>query len=278
MSGRSHSDTFQGKVAVVTGGGSGLGRELCLELARRGALTVVTDINLENAVRVSEAIIAGGGRGYALPLDVSQEDQVSGVIAKVVADHGVLDYVFNNAGITTVAEVRDMSLEHWRKLIGVNFLGVLYGTLSAYAQMVKQGSGHIVNISSIGGLVTMPTYTAYSTTKHAVVALSNSLRAEARGLGVNVSVVCPGLMKTDLGTAATIVNAKKEEVKKRAEFGISPSVGARLILSGVERNKAMIVFPWGARLLWWAYRLWPSLLAPFESRMVEVHRTLRCDD
>jgi NAD(P)-dependent dehydrogenase (short-subunit alcohol dehydrogenase family) len=172
-------NVFSDKVAFITGAGSGLGRALSEELGRRGAVVAVTDINKQSAECVADAITASEGRSCSMEVDVTQAANVQASIDSIVSKYGRLDYMFNNAGIILLSEVRDMELEHWRSLIDVNLLGVVYGTTAAYSHMVKQGHGHIVNIASVGGLVPLPTYTAYSTTKHAVVGLSTSMRPEA---------------------------------------------------------------------------------------------------
>jgi short-subunit dehydrogenase len=150
-----------------------------------------------------------------------------------------------------------LPLEPWSQAIDVNLNGVLYGTLAAYEVMVRQGFGHIVNTSSIAGLVGYPTSIHYSATKAAVVNLSYSLRMEAEALGVNVSVVCPGP-----------VHGKSRYFFKM----IGADGAARRILKGVARNRALIVFPWVARVLWWLYRLSPSLLFPLGRKLVRQYR------
>lgn len=270
---------FRDKVAFVTGGGSGLGRALCEELAQRGAITVVTDINAESAQRVADGIKAAGGQSCAMELDVSQSGKVKESVDHIVGEYKRLDYMFNNAGIIILGEFRDMDLEHWQRIIDVNFLGVLYGTTAAYAHMVKQGHGHIVNVASMAGLMQLPTYVAYSSTKHAVVGLSTSLRPEASRLGVKVSVVCPGTMNTGMGEAGTILHADRKILESRArnKQTMDPAVAARIVLRGVERNQRMIVFPFDARLLWWAYRLEPALLRLFDSYLVNHLRAARTE-
>jgi NAD(P)-dependent dehydrogenase (short-subunit alcohol dehydrogenase family) len=270
-------DILRDKIAIVTGGASGLGRALCEELSARGAISVVADINQQGANELASAITNTGRRAQAVHMDVSRADSVENVIFDVASAYGRLDYIFNNAGIMIAGEVRDMTLDHWRRIIDVNFLGVLYGTTTAYSLMVKQGYGHIVNISSLSGLTTLPIYTAYAATKHAVVGLSTSLRAEGAGLGVKVSVVCPGPMKTGFANAATILRTTWEEIPRSLSLdkvATDPRAAARDVLRGVLRNRGIIVFPFSSRLLWWAYRLSPSI-DPIGSRIVNNFRRAR---
>ncbi|MBI2217284.1 MAG: SDR family oxidoreductase [Candidatus Rokubacteria bacterium] len=184
--------------------------------------------------------------------------------------------MINNAGIGVGGEVRDLSLDHWRRVVDVNLWGVIHGVMAAYPAMVRQRAGHVVNIASLAGLGASPTMTPYAMTKHAVVGLSTSLRAEAADLGVRVSVVCPGFVQSGIYDAATVVNARKELVMARVPFRPIPAPrAAAAILRGVEKNRAIIVFPFYARLLWGLRRLHPSLLAPLEARIVRDFRAVR---
>ena len=145
-----------GKIAIVTGGGSGIGEAVSQELARRGATVVVADINSGDAARVAEAIVRQGGRAEARQVDVSSEDAVRQMVEETAASHGRLDYLFNNAGIGIGGDARDLTSEHWRRVLGVDLFGVIYGTLAAYPIMTRQGFGHIVNTSSAAGLLPGP--------------------------------------------------------------------------------------------------------------------------
>jgi short-subunit dehydrogenase len=122
--------------------------------------------------------------------------------------------MFNNAGVGLVGEVRDLDLEHWQQLLSVNLWGAIYGTISAYQVMVQQGTGHIINVSSIAGLVPTPLGTPYATSKHALVGLSTSLRAEAAGLGVRVSVVCPAFVRTGIYDRNRYVGLRREGFRR----------------------------------------------------------------
>lgn len=272
-------DYFKNQVAIVTGGASGIGRTISEELGGRGADVIVADINLEGAQQVASAIEQSGGRAQAVYTDVSRADDVQSLVDKTSAEHGRLDFMFNNAGIAVGGEARDFNLDHWRRIIDINLMGVIYGTNAAYKVMVRQGSGHIVNTASLAGLIPSPTMAPYSTTKFAVVGLSTSLRAEAKALGVRVSAVCPGFIQTGIYDAATLVKGSKEDMLKRIPFKIiSAETAAKKILRGVERNRAVIVFPFYARLFWRLSRIHSRLLAPLANKTVNDFRKTRSDD
>ena len=176
-------------------------------------------------------------------------------------------------------EVRDLVLADWRRLVDVNLWGVVHGVAAAYAAMARQGSGHIVNIASAAGLMGYPMMTPYVTTKFAVVGLSINLRAEGEALGVKVSVVCPGLVDTPIHRSAPFVRADREPYLARLPFRfVDVGEAARLILRGVARNRAVIVFPLYARVCWWLYRLNPRLIAPLGRRAACEFRAVRDPD
>jgi len=267
---------FTDQVAIVTGGASGIGRALAEELSRRGALVVVADINAAGAQRVAEAIAARGGHAVATHVDVRDAGRVRALVDETARSHGRLDFMFNNAGIGARGEVRDLTLDQWRTVIDINLMGVIYGATAAYAVMLRQRSGHIVNIASMAGLIASPGLAPYATAKSAVVGLSAALRAEGEGLGVRVSVVCPGFVDTAIFENSIGVEAEKSELLKRLPLRLVPvEDAARAILRGVERNRETIVFPRSARLLWRMHRISPALLAPFRRRMIAGMRALR---
>ena len=264
---------FQDAIALVTGGASGIGRAVCEELGRRGAVVMVTDVNEAGARDVAAGISASGGRASAARLDVRDAEAVRRLYEETAAAHGRLDYVFNNAGFAIVGEVQDLTPEHWRSILDVNLGGVVHGVSAAYPLMVRQGFGHIVNTASLAGLAGFPTATPYATTKYAVVGLSLSLRAEAEDLGVRVSVVCPGFIQTGIFDAGTYVHSRKEELLRTIPFKfVRAGDAARAILRGVEKNQAVIVFPGYARLLWWLTRLHPGIAALFHRKTVRDFR------
>lgn len=257
------ASVFENKIAVVTGGASGIGRALCEGLARRGAaMVVVADINEPRAAQVAEQICAGGGRACARRVDVSQAESVQALVDGAVAEFGRLDAMFNNAGVTICGEVRDMERSHWQRMLDVNLWGAIHGTTAAYQVMLKQGFGHIVNTASLDGLAPMPMSTPYTAAKHGVVGLSTALRLEAADLGVKVSVACPGAVRTEVFEQAAYVGVAAEAVKQEmfAEFKmLEPAESAANLLDGVERNDAIILDAPHNRVLWWIHRLSPGL-------------------
>lgn len=274
-------ESLDEKVAIVTGGGSGIGEALCLELAGRGARVVVADINGDDAGRVAAAIAASGGRATASTLDVAREQDVRRLVEETASAHGRLDYLFNNAGMAIGGDARDLTLDHWRRVLDVDLYGVLYGTLAAYPIMARQGFGHIVNTSSAAAFFPDPGSAPYGTAKHAVVGLSLSLRLEGADLGVKVSAVCPGFVRTNVYQNAGVVNmptvaalsgrAREHAAGAPAKM-MEPARAARVILSGVARNQAVIAFPASIRWARRAYGLFPRV---FERELLRRWRELR---
>jgi NAD(P)-dependent dehydrogenase (short-subunit alcohol dehydrogenase family) len=267
---------FQNAVAIVTGGASGLGRSLSEELGRRGAVVAVTDIDEAGARQVASGIVVAGGRAAGVGLDVRDAEAVRSTFESVAAAHGRLDFVFNNAGVAVSGEVQSFTLEHWRRILDVNLLGVIHSAAAAYALMARQGSGHIVNTASLAGLVGFPSATPYATTKFGVVGLSLSMRAEGKDLGVKVSALCPAFIQTGIFDASTYVGSRKEDVLAAIPFRIiSPAEAVGPILRGVERKQAVIVLPFYARFFWWLFRIHPGLAGLLGLKTIRDFRRIR---
>jgi NAD(P)-dependent dehydrogenase (short-subunit alcohol dehydrogenase family) len=268
---------FQGRTAIVTGAGSGIGRSLCEELAVYGATVVVTDIDQDAARQVADLITRSGGQARPALLDVRREEAWRALVDEVLATDQHLDYLFNNAAITLRGEVRDMNPETWLRVLEVNLLGAIQGISTVYPIMLRQGCGHIVNISSLAGLIGFPTQTPYVTTKSALVGLSTSLRAEAAGFGVRVTVACPGYVQTPIWRSP-VLKAHGEDLPGPPFKMMEPGPAARAILQGVRRNQAIIVFPLYARLLWWLYRFQPGLVILLSQKIVRNLRRVRREE
>jgi NAD(P)-dependent dehydrogenase (short-subunit alcohol dehydrogenase family) len=272
---------FDDAVAIVTGGGMGLGEALCEELGRRGATVVVADIDGDAARQVAVRVEQGGAPARAVRVDVASEAEVANLIEGTVAEYGSVDFMINNAGIAIGGDSRDLSMQQWRRVLDVDLLGVVYGTVHAYRVMARQGHGHIVNVSSLSGLIPQPGNVAYCTSKHGIVGLSLSLRAEGADLGVKVSAACPGDMKTKIYDNMVVVNMPREQaaaLSRRTHY-LMPQMSARAaagaILRGVGRNRPLIVFPTAVQLIWHLYRRFPGLLYRINVHRMRILRGLR---
>lgn len=267
---------YKNKIAVVTGGARGLGRALCLDLGRRRATVVAVDIDQEGAEEVCCSIREQGGSSLAAYLDVTIYENAQRIVKDVVNKYGRLDLIFNNAGTALHGETRDLSVEHWRTVMEVNLMGMIYGAISAYEVMVRQGAGQIVNIGSLAGLIPVPKEIPYCTSKWAVVGFTSALRVEGVDLGVKVNLVCPGIMRTPLHQTVSYVNVDEGRfARPQAKYFLSPEKAAKIILNKVERNKPFIIFPLYARIIWRLYRLNPSIFNLLFRKMINDFRKLR---
>jgi len=253
---------FNGKVAIITGAGSGIGRGLAEELALRGAYVVISDVNVERIEKTAEGIRKAGGKVSMSRVDVSDYDAVRKMVDDTVAAHGRIDYIFNNAGISAVGPAKDFTIDEWRNVINIDLYGVVHGVAVAYPIMVEQGFGHIINTASIEGLVPFPSTASYVTSKYGVVGLSNVLRIEGAEYGIKVSVVCPGYVKTAIFTDYKAINFDRQKMLEEQKNwkGVTSEECAKRILCGVEHNRAFIVVTFFAKFLWVLNRISPNLV------------------
>ncbi|NUW44779.1 SDR family oxidoreductase [Nonomuraea rhodomycinica] len=235
---------FEGKLVVVTGAGSGIGRATARAFAAHGAEVVCADIDEPAAVRTVEGIVKDlGGTAYAEQVDVSDAARMEDFARRVRAEHGVPDIVVNNAGALVAGAFLDHSVEDWRRMIDVNLWGVVHGCRLFAAQMVERGEGgHIVNIASLAAFTPSVLLPAYSASKAAVKMLSDCLRAEVAGQGIGVSAICPGFVSTGIARHATYVGVDLREVSVEAvaRRGYPPERVAAHILRAVHRDQAVV--------------------------------------
>lgn len=230
---------------------------------------VVADIDDSSARALADTLTQAGHRARAIQLDVSSAEAVTAAVDAVVVEHGHIDWMFNNAGVVVGGDIRQIDASAWQRIVDINFLGVVYGTCAAYRHMVRQQCGHIVNIASMYGLFPGLFATPYVATKHAVVGMSLSLRPEAQTHGVVVTAVCPGFIDSELLRSGRYTEGLTAgRVAETVPFRfIDADIAATKILRGARNNRALVVFPPYARIMWWIYRLSPRLML-FINRVV----------
>ena len=256
--------SFRGKTAFVTGGASGIGAALATKLADGGAEVWIADRQIELAKQLAQRLNSAGGKAYPIELDVRSYPSFEGAVTEAVQQCGRIDYLFNNAGIGVGGEVDSYTLDDWNDVFDVNLRGVVHGIQAAYPIMIGQRSGHIVNTASMAGLITTVSQASYAATKHAVVALSKTLRLEAERHGVQVSVLCPGVIRTPIITGGVYGRndaVSAADLRKLAELGrpMAPEIFAERALRAVLRGRAIIVLPAWWKALWYLERLSPAL-------------------
>lgn len=250
-------ETFRGKSVIVTGAASGIGRAIAEQCANAGASVLLTDV-VDEVNDVAKQI---GVSAKAMIVDVSDRDQVAAAVEQVVTEHGSLDFIFNNAGVAIFGEVEEVTLDHWDKIVDVNLKGVAYGVKLAYDQMVKQGSGHIINTASVAGLIPVPLQTHYVATKHAVVGLGKTLAIESVEHNVHVTTFCPGFISTGMMDNNTLRGTMDvPDARKLVPVpAMSADKAVENLLNGVAKKKQIVITPFYGRIGWWLERFSPRL-------------------
>ncbi len=259
---------FQGKVAVITGAGSGIGRGLATVLANSGARLAISDINQEGLEETAQLIRSAHPqvdlRTYIL--DVSSREAVFAHADQVKADFGTAHLVFNNAGVTLVATIANMSIEELEWLLGINLWGVIYGTKAFLPMMLEQNEGHIINISSVFGFVTVPTQSAYHISKFGVRGFTECLSGELaldKNCKVYATCVHPGGIDTNIARSARFGERSGDYEDQLAEDTKSalitpPEEMATAILNGVRKRKRRVVAGSSAKLVDLIARVFPT--------------------
>lgn len=249
-----------GKTVLVTGAASGIGRQTALAFAGEGSILLLADIDeLEQAAREVRGI---GAECRTYALDVSSREQVERVAAQVVSEFGGLDVLVNNAGVFVWADFLDTTLEDWEWMTGVNLWGAVYTMRAFLPGMIARGRGHIVNIASGGGLVTLPCLSAYSATKFALVGLSETLQHEVRGHNIVVTTICPGSTKTPIIKNIRVRGLDREKLENVVFPMVNrcpASKAAAIIVDAVKRDRRLVVITAQMKAMVYIKRISPAL-------------------
>jgi NAD(P)-dependent dehydrogenase (short-subunit alcohol dehydrogenase family) len=260
------------RLVIVTGAGSGIGRETALAFASRGAEIVIADLNAAAADETAGMVRQLGVDAHPYVVDVADVTAMEDFAKRVLSDHGVPDIVVNNAGIGIAGNFLDTTAADWERIVDINLLGVVHGCrLFGQAMVERREGGHIVNVASAAAFTPSRTLGAYAATKAAVLMLSECLRAELAGDGIGVSAICPGIINTPITTSTHYVGISADEEESRRtkvakQYGrrnYPPSKGATAIVKAVRTNAAVVpVAPEavGARFL---SRLSPAAMRAF---------------
>ena len=274
----------RGKVAVVTGAGSGIGRALALTLAARGARVAISDVNAAGLAETAAAVERTGAEVHQQTLDVGDREAFAAYADAVVAHFGVVHQVYNNAGIAHSRTVLESDLAEYDRVLGVNLWGVIHGTKAFLPHIVASGDGHVVNVSSLNGFMAQGSMSHYCTSKFAVRGFTETLRIEMLQAGhkVGVTSVHPGGIKTNIANAAlesakqlglptTDADERRRKAYNEKLLKMDPAQAAKIIVDGVEAGKPRVLVGTDAKFVDALVRLlpgrYPKLSLAFDARM-----------
>jgi short-subunit dehydrogenase len=260
----------RGKLALVTGAGAGIGRATAIELARKGARTVViVDRDLAAATETAAAVQDTGADAAVYQADVGDETAMDTLAAQVNDEHGVVDILVNNAGIGMAGRFLETTPAHWDNILAVNLRGVLNGSRAFGSQMVERGQGGtIINVSSAAAFLPSKSMVAYGTTKAAVLAFSESLRADLADEGITVTAVCPGFVNTNLAKSTVYAGMsadEQERARQKADAAYrfrnyTPEATAKAIVKAVKTGPPVLPIAPESRVAYALRRISPSLV------------------
>jgi short-subunit dehydrogenase len=251
--------TLRGKRALVTGSASGIGRAIALDLARQGAHLYLLDVDAAKLALVAAEARKHGNGVIDVPCDLAQPEEITAVSKTVLQDWGGLDILINNAGISYHGKTEDMSAGQWQRLLGINLLAPIQLTMELLPALLAAEEGHVLNVCSILGLVAIPKFAAYQTSKFGLVGFSESLRAEYMCRGLGVTALCPGFVRTNIYQAMLDGAGARPMRSPPRWFFASPEMVAARAIKAIRRNQGVVTVTWLARLMWFVKRLAPRL-------------------
>lgn len=238
------SDYFKNKRVWITGASSGIGEALAHALADRGSHLIISARNEQELNRVAaDCASAGAASVIVQPLDLAQHDAIPGIVEKILRQVGKVDILLNNGGISQRSLAKDTSLEVDKKLMNVNFFGTVALTKAVLPNMLTHQLGHIVTITSLTGKFGTPLRSAYAASKHALHGFFDSLRAELGNTPIQVTLICPGFVRTNVSVnALTADGSKQNKMDDATDHGMPPEVLAQKVLRAIEQGKEEVYF------------------------------------
>lgn len=264
----------KGKIAVITGAGSGIGRALAQQLNREGCRLLLCDISEEGLSETLNSLNDKSLAAQGRTLDISVKGEVQAWASDIAEQFGAIDILVNNAGVATGATVEDSKYEDIEWLMGINFWGVVYGTKEFLPLLRKSSQGHLVNISSIFGMMGVPTQSAYNAAKFAVRGYTEALSQELAGSNVHVCCVHPGGIKTNIARNARITDPNTSQKEREDGFDkmartTSESAAAQII-GAIEKRKKRLLIGLDAKLMSLIIRLFPASYPRFVSGLGKI--------
>jgi 3-oxoacyl-[acyl-carrier protein] reductase len=266
----SRMNSLHGKLALITGAASGIGRALAIELARAGVELLLVDVDRAGLLETVERTTPHGRHADWHVADLGSSEAISGLIQRVYAEFSALDILVNNAGVAYYGTSHEMSTEQWNRVLTVNLHAPIQLSLALLPLLSQRPEAHILNVCSIAGLVGVNRLAAYNAAKFGLVGYSESLRAEYGPRGIGVTALCPGLVRTRI-----FENAMTSRERNLPRFPrwltSSPEFVARRAVRAIRKNQGQVVISVPARIVWWIKRLAPNLL----DRLQRVRRIRR---
>lgn len=260
----------QNKTIVVTGGGSGMGRELVLALLSKGAKVVALDINKPGLEESAKLAVKNGDNLSTHVIDITDKSAVEQLAAKIISEQGFVDGLINNAGIIQpFVRVNDLSYDLIDRVMNVNFYGTLHLVKAFLPHLLTRPEAHIVNISSMGGFLPVPGQTIYGASKAAVKLLTEGLYAELTGTNVKVTVVFPGGVNTNILKNSGLEMPKPGESRGKTRNILSASTAAQIMIDGMEKNKYRVLVGKDARIMDFLYRFNPKSAAAMITKQMK---------
>lgn len=258
---QNENEYFMQKVVFLTGGASGIGLALVKELQRFPLKAlIVVDRDEANLKKVELLCKSSPYPVKTFALDVTQENDVKNIVSQVHREFAGIDLLYNVAGIGNGGEIQDIPTKDFQKIMDVNFMGILHTVKAIYPSMIARKAGQIVNVTSVAGLVPLPGESAYVASKYAAVGFTECLQIEAVHYGVQVSMICPGVVQTPIYQTGEIIGFDKNEVLNLFPKGITAEKCAQKIIKATLSRKKVVLITLFAKFLSYNYRFFPGLM------------------